>query len=126
MNSKFNNVIKIMEEDNNPRKLMIGFDGFIDEIIQVVDKRYSTTEFDKIKTITSFARRIAAAAGLSANMELVPTEIKIGGNGVIMANCLAQYGMNIDYIGALGFPELNPLFSQFQNQGQVSLQQEEP
>ena len=116
MNSKFNNIIKIIAEDKNPRKLMIGFDGFIDEIIQVVDKRFTTTEYHKIKTITTFAKRINAAAGLSANMELVPTDIKIGGNGVIMANCMVQYGMNIDYVGALGFPELNPLFSQFQNQ----------
>ena len=46
---------------------VVGFDGFVDSIIKVVDQRHSMApeDFRPVSTITGFADRCAAAAGLS-------------------------------------------------------------
>ena len=67
----------------------VGLDGFVDEIIHVVDKRLDVGRFERIPTIQGYADRIAEASGRSTNMELVTQRIKLGGNGPIMANALA-------------------------------------
>ncbi len=81
-----------------------GFDGFIDEVIHVVDQRRSVSEYTRIETIAEYAARIAGAAGFSTNIEYVPIRVKSGGNGVIYANALAQTGNSVFYAGALGEP----------------------
>ncbi len=91
----------------------IGFDGFVDAIIDVVDKRRGVDEYTPVKTIEQFSRRIADAAGFSANYELVVKRQKLGGNGPIMANALVEFGLPVTYIGALGRPELHPVFRDF-------------
>ncbi|MBN2300306.1 MAG: hypothetical protein JXC31_03860 [Acholeplasmataceae bacterium] len=91
--------------------MVIGFDGFIDEIIHVVDKRLDSEQFTRIDTIELYAKRIEKASGLSTNIELVTVQKKIGGNGPIMCNALAKHQSNIQYIGALGVPTIDDVFS---------------
>ncbi|MDD3712284.1 MAG: hypothetical protein PHZ28_02175 [Candidatus Izemoplasmatales bacterium] len=99
-------------KNKNPQllKLLIGFDGFVDEIIHVVDKRIDSDNFKRIETIEDLAKRIQKASGLSTNIELVPVVKKIGGNGPIMCNAMASSGAAITYVGALGYPTLNDVF----------------
>ncbi len=94
-------------------KATIGLDGFVDEIIAVVDKRSSLEKYDAIPTIASFGEKISDAAGKSANYELVVKQMKLGGNGPIMANALASFGLSVTYIGALGYPQIHPVFAEF-------------
>jgi sugar/nucleoside kinase (ribokinase family) len=101
------------EASAEPRKLLIGFDGFVDEIIHVVDKRKSPEEYQRIPDIKAFAERIASVAGLSANVELVPVQTKLGGNGPIMANAMIAQGHQVTYIGALGKHFVHPVFREF-------------
>jgi sugar/nucleoside kinase (ribokinase family) len=93
------------------RPVMIGFDGFVDSIIAVVDKRYDTHRYDPVQTIEQFSRKIAAAAGKSSNYELVVKLEKLGGNGPIMANALAAAGLPVTYVGAVGYPDPHPVFA---------------
>ena len=93
--------------------VLVGFDGFVDEIIHVVDKRKNPSEYQRIKDIKAFSDRIASVAGLSANIELVPTQTKLGGNGPIMANALIAQGQEVTYIGALGKHFIHPVFREF-------------
>ncbi len=58
-------------------KVFAGFDGFVDQVIHVVDQRQDEDNYSRIKTIEQFARRIAAAAGLSTNIEYVPIQTKL-------------------------------------------------
>ena len=95
------------------RRALIGFDGFVDEIADVVRTRYSPDRYERIETIAEFAERIAGAAGLSTNIEYVPTQIKIGGNGPIMANALAALGIDVLYVGSVGDGEVHPVFRGF-------------
>ncbi|HEV7302105.1 MAG TPA: PfkB family carbohydrate kinase [Tepidisphaeraceae bacterium] len=94
-------------------KATIGLDGFVDEIIAVVDKRSSLDKYDAVPTIANFGAKIAEAAGQSANYELVVKQMKLGGNGPIMANALASFGLSVTYIGALGYPQIHPVFADF-------------
>src|SRR5688572_32155923 len=82
----------------------IGLDGFVDEIVHAVDQRENAQKYTRLPTITSFAERIAGAAGRSTNIELIAQRIKLGGNGPIMANALATLGARVTYVGALGYP----------------------
>ncbi len=93
-----------------PLKAFVGLDGFVDEIIHVVDQRSEVDHFQRIPTIEAFSARIAEASGRSTNMELVTQRIKLGGNGPIMANALASAGVEVNYLGALGYPKPHPVF----------------
>ena len=88
----------------------VGLDGFVDEIIHAVDQRENAQEYTRLPTITSFAERIAGAAGRSTNIEMVTQRTKLGGNGPIMANAVATLGLKVTYVGALGYPNLHPVF----------------
>jgi sugar/nucleoside kinase (ribokinase family) len=100
-------------------RAVIGLDGFVDEIIAVVDKRYSSTHFDPVRTIAVLADKIRNAAGASSNYELVVKHRKLGGNGPIMANALASLGLDVTYIGNLGYPTIHPVFQEFATRARV-------
>ena len=76
------------------RTVMVGLDAFVDEIIRVVDRRLGEGEYLPVERLSDLGARIAAAAGLGTNMELVVERVKLGGNGPIMANALAALGMD--------------------------------
>src|SRR5271170_1247727 len=100
-------------------KALIGLDGFVDEIIAVVDKRQSLGEFRPFRTIDQFGNKVAAAAKQSSNFELVVKQMKLGGNGPIMANALACFGLSVTYIGNLGYPVLHPVFTEMSERAKV-------
>src|SRR5512140_2030056 len=91
-------------------KAVIGFDGFVDEIVHVVDKRISPDEFVRLNSMAEYGERIRKCAGLSTNVEMVTVQQKLGGNGPIFANALIEYGMDLAYIGAIGIPDIHPVF----------------
>jgi len=84
--------------------VLVGFDGFIDSIIHAVDKRRALGPdgYTPFRTIEQFSKRVAAAAGKSANIELVVKEDRFGGNGPLMAGALGCAGASVTYIGAVG------------------------
>lgn len=102
---------------------VIGFDGFVDEILTVVDQRVSATDYVPIQTIAQLGAKISAAAGQSSNYELVVQRVKLGGNGPIMANALGHLGTPLVYIGSVGQPDepahLHPVFASLAQLGEV-------
>ena len=76
-------------------RVVVGFDGFVDEIITVVDKRHGEGQYEPVKTIAAMADKIRAASGESTNYELIVKQQKLGGNGPIMANALACLGFDV-------------------------------
>ncbi len=98
---------------------LIGLDGFVDEIIAVVDKRIDLKRYEAMKTIGVLGQKILQAAGQSSNYELLVTQTKLGGNGPIMANALASAGLAVTYIGCLGYPALHPVFADFAKHAKV-------
>lgn len=98
---------------------LLGFDGFVDSIIRVVDKRLDANRYEPVASIEAFGKKILAAAGMSSNYELVVQQRKLGGNGPIMAAALARAGLRVSYIGALGFPRLHEVFQELAQQARV-------
>jgi sugar/nucleoside kinase (ribokinase family) len=98
---------------------MVGLDAFVDEIIRVVNKRISVDEFTTIERISDLGSRIAAAAGQSANIELVVDRVKLGGNGPIMANALAALGPDVTCVGPLGEGTIHPAFAEIAERAKI-------
>ncbi|MDR1435562.1 MAG: carbohydrate kinase family protein [Puniceicoccales bacterium] len=93
----------------------VGFDGFIDHILVAIDRRFGPgNNFQKIGKIGQFAERISNASGKSTNIELFPIEQRMGGNGPILAQTLANYNLQVTLMGALGVP-IDPVFQKLSN-----------
>jgi hypothetical protein len=101
---------KLKDRDPGMLDSVIGFDGFVDEVVHVVDKRIDPKNYTRVLTLTEYGQRIAATSGLSSNVEIVTISKKLGGNGPILANALIQSGVKMTYIGAVGYPDVNAVF----------------
>lgn len=101
---------------NVQSSVFIGFDGFTDEILTVVDKRQNPQTFQPITSIPDFAQRILSASGKSTNIELVLKQKKLGGNAPIMTNALLNFGHRITFAGAIGENQIEPLFQEMARQ----------
>ena len=93
--------------------ILSGFDGFVDEIIHVVDKRIDKDNYIRVKTIEDYGHKILNAAGVSSNIENVVVQRKMGGNGPIFANGLHCLGVDVTYLGAVGTHSFEDVFSDF-------------
>jgi hypothetical protein len=91
----------------------------VDEITHAVDTRQNANDYTRLETIDAFGDRIKQAAGKSTTIEMVIQKTKLGGNGPIMGNALATFGMKVTYIGALGYPNLHPVFQPFAERADV-------
>ncbi|HVX84212.1 MAG TPA: PfkB family carbohydrate kinase [Phycisphaerae bacterium] len=110
---------KLVAADPASHTAVLGFDGFVDDIIDVVDKRHAFDRYDRLLTIPQFAAKVGSAAGQSSNMELVIKQQKLGGNGPIMANALAALGFATTYIGTTGYPTVHPVFKEFSQRAKL-------
>lgn len=102
-----------------PPRVVVGLDGFIDEIVHVVDKRHSFDRYDRVPTIAAYAARLAKAAGKSTNVELVLRQVKMGGNGPLLSDAFGRLDARVVTCGALGVPTLHPVFERLQDYGPV-------
>ncbi len=99
---------------------LMGFDGFVDQIFQVVDQRQSSTKFTPFTQVKSFAQRAqVATGGKSSNFEIVSQATRLGGNGPLMAFSLSTLGAPVNYIGMLGYPQMHPVFTEFAKRSKV-------
>jgi hypothetical protein len=102
---------KLRAFDPSKAPVLVGLDGFVDNIIDVVDKRVDALRYERVELIAQLGERITRAAGLSCNIELVVRQVKLGGNGPIMANAMIEGGFGVTYIGNLGRESIHPVFA---------------
>lgn len=113
MQTKLKHLYQRLQKTDPARfSVAIGFDGFVDEIVEVVDRRQSFDSYTRMTHMNQFGERISQAAGLSTNIEFVPKAEKLGGNGPIMANALVSMGSGVSYVGTLGRPNIHPVFTE--------------
>ncbi len=86
------------------RPVVVGFDGFVDEMITPVRERRSLTEFAAVPSIAEFAQLTAAAAGRSSCREVVIRETAAGGCAVNLGDGLAALGVPVHGFATLGEP----------------------
>ncbi len=75
-----------------PAPVVVGFDGFVDEMISVVAERTSLDDFVSIPDIPTFGSLISAAAGHSSLREIVVNAVQPGGCAVNLGDGLAALG----------------------------------
>ncbi|PTX99621.1 sugar kinase [Verrucomicrobia bacterium LW23] len=92
---------------------LLGFDGYVDQLFEVVDQRQSATKFTSFGNIKTFGTRISGASGKAAEFEIVQTAVRPGGCGPVMAFALSTLGAPVHYVGMLGNKEVHPVFSEF-------------
>ena len=95
------------------KRVFLGLDGFVDEVLHVVRKRFDAGSYEREEYMEDYGTRILHAAGVSMNVEMVPVRRKIGGNGVILANALKQHGIDVVYLGTCGREKLHTVFVLF-------------
>lgn len=89
--------------------VVVGFDGFVDEMISVVAERTSLDNFSPVPDIATFGGLIAAAAGHSSLREIVVNAVHPGGCAVNLGDGLAALGVPVDCFATLGQP-VHPAF----------------
>lgn len=102
--------LSVIEKSQNSHSFLVGFDGFTDEIVMCVDTRLDAQQYTPISHMIDFAKRLSDSCGKSCNIEFVVQQKKLGGNAPILAHALAKSGCKVSLVGALGFPEIEPLF----------------
>jgi sugar/nucleoside kinase (ribokinase family) len=100
-------------------KGLVGFDGFVDTIVEVVDQRQSATKYAPFKSMKDFGKRLIEAAGRSANFEIVTVTEKMGGNGPIMAFALSTLGAPVEYLGMVGGKKPHTVFDEFAKRAKI-------
>mgnify|MGYP000237280689 CR=1 FL=1 len=113
------NALKSAYDAKPTPAIFAGPDGFVDEIIKVVETRHSVDSYTPIRTIADYARRLAGAAGKSTNVEFVVEQVKSGGNGPLMCEAMGALGARVDYVGAIGWPGVHPLFERLASFGRA-------
>lgn len=103
--------LRVAAPSLSARRAVVGLDGFVDEIVAVVNKRGAEGDARMVQTIGDLGRKITSAAGKSSNYELVVRQRKLGGNGPLMAGALASLGLTVTCVGSLGYPAIHPVFA---------------
>lgn len=81
-----------------------GFDGFVDEMMSVVDERQSLESFRPMPSISSFGEWVSHAAGRSSLKEIVVHRFDAGGCAVNLGDGLLHFGLDLDCYATLGAP----------------------
>ncbi|MGJ8652978.1 MAG: PfkB family carbohydrate kinase [Opitutaceae bacterium] len=80
-----------------------GFDGFIDSFIRM----------ESPESMAEFGPKVAEAAGIAASYTVQRKGDKFGGNGPLLTAALSdlhEAAIDLNYIGALGDPEVLPIY----------------
>lgn len=108
---KYSDNFKAKKETLLSKKVCVGFDGFVDLVIRPVKTRSDETTCTYYSTIGQFGDKISSLAGVSGNIELSVSSTDFGGCGPHYANGLANMGVDLTCVGAMGYPEKNPVFN---------------
>jgi predicted flap endonuclease-1-like 5' DNA nuclease len=77
----------------------VGLDGFVDEILRVVDKRENAESYQPPAHHQPAGRTHRRRRRPQRQSRIGPQLTKLGGNGPIMANALAGLGLKVTYLG---------------------------
>jgi ketohexokinase len=96
----------------NSKKAALGFDGFIDTIARIIRQKHTHKSHNFFNKIKDFGKYIIEKEGSSFSLESEEQLSKLGGNMPIMANALANLGVSVSGIGAMGYPRIHPVFAE--------------
>ncbi|MBD5780095.1 carbohydrate kinase family protein [Pelagicoccus sp. NFK12] len=94
-------------------KILLGCDGFVDEVYQIVDVRQSLTEYTAIDNLRSFGELIVKRADGGVGLEIVPKRRCSGGFTPNTGRVAAFLGLKPILTGLYGANEIDPAFEEF-------------
>ncbi|MFW5788237.1 MAG: PfkB family carbohydrate kinase [Halanaerobiales bacterium] len=101
IDNKFIKNIETKKDRDIAAEVMIGFDGFVDKIYKPV-KRVCNTRKEYYQKIDKFSDRLAAAAGISCDIDIDLKTIKPGGNAPLMAKALGELNVGSNLLAPTG------------------------
>ncbi len=115
-----------MEKNNIKNELLnlkgsaiLGIDGMIDEVWQLIDNRSSATEYSKMPNMMDFANSISARkTGGMAKERLLKRRIS-GGFVCNTGRAIANLGVSTSFLGMFGADTYDKLFDEFNNKVQI-------
>ncbi|HMH34918.1 MAG TPA: hypothetical protein VK543_17910, partial [Puia sp.] len=103
-------ILKNSQSTVASKKITAGYDGFIDSIVKIIRNKQKQKPNTLFKTIGAFGAYITEKAGASLSLELEEISVKLGGNMPNLANALGRLGATVNCVGALGYPQMHPVF----------------
>jgi len=105
------NHLKSCTEGLSSKEVTIGIDAFVDKIVRVVENKPSNGDYVFFKDIAQFGNHIVSKSGKSCGIEINESFTKLGGNAPIMAHSLGALSVRVNCVGALGYPQIDPIFN---------------
>ena len=101
-----------IQEAAHELKILIGFDGYQDELYRMVKNRKNLQEVEYYALMSEFGQKIIDIAGSSGSIERILKKKIGGGFSVNTARAISNMAPKsiIFLYGALGYPNIDPLF----------------
>lgn len=104
--------LRLHAEELPAMRVVAGFDGFVDQIVQIVAERQDLDSFTPVPTISAYAELMRQAAGRSSLREFVVRNVDPGGCAVNLGDGMISLGVPLEFFGTLGQPP-HPVFAEF-------------
>lgn len=106
---KLKNKLQNSKENLKNKKVLVGIDGYTDNIYRLIRTRKDASNFEVFEKIKDFSSFIDNG-GLNSDIEITNIDTKFGGNGPILANALGNFNIGVDCIGTLGELKKDSIF----------------
>lgn len=100
--------MSLLGKNLSGKKVVVGFDGFIDSIRKIVHHR-DALGVHYYKSLTEFSDKVRNAAGRSGQVEIDVQRIKLGGNAPILSLALGHLGAPTTCLGSTDSEIFSPL-----------------
>ncbi len=99
---------------NNVRgKVLLGCDGFVDEVYQIVDVRKNLDEYTSMDDMRMFGDLVVKRSGGGLGLEIIPKRRCSGGFTPNTGRVAAFLGLKPTLVGLYGAKEIDPAFEEF-------------
>jgi len=92
------------------KRVTAGFDGFVDTIVRIIKKKKEGKSPTFFRSKEQFGEYIIEKEGTNFSLELEEKSARIGGNMPILSHAMGSLGIQVNCIGALGYPKTAPIF----------------
>jgi hypothetical protein len=112
-----NSLIERLPDELGDEKIVLGFNGAIDRVREIVDERQNQGAYQRIQHLDDFGRQISVAGDeeRSMLMEWVCTDMRTGGLVCHISRALAKLNYDPVMIGMFGSPTKNAFLDEFAN-----------
>lgn len=100
------------------KSVVTGFDGFVDELVSIVDERQDLNKYKRIETISEHGQRVLKSAGHSSLTEIVVGKVDAGGCAINIGDGMATLGIPVTTFATVGEP-LHPAFTDYADKAKL-------